>query len=161
MTAVPKTEAVPPIVKTIEVARDPETAFRFYTERIGEWWPLATHANSPSRTGKPARNCIIEPRVGGRVYEIASDGEEHVWGRVTVWEPGKRLVHSWHLSRGEAQATEVEITFAAIAPGRTRVTLEHRHWERWGGEARERRADYDKGWNYVLGERFAAFCAGS
>lgn len=36
--------------------------------------------------------------------------------------------------------------------GGTRVELEHRGWERLAESGAEKRANYDTGWDFVLGE---------
>ena len=132
---------IEPVRSEVTVGVDPATAFAAFTDRIGEWWPLETH--SIAKTGSVAF-------AGERLVETGPGGEEHEWGRVRVWEPPARLVFSWHLGRGEDQATEVEVSFAAVAEG-TRLALEHRGWEAWGDEAAEHRASYDRGWPIVLG----------
>jgi hypothetical protein len=43
----------------------------------------------------------------------------------------------------------------ALAPGHTRVELEHRGWERLGGQGPESRASYESGWPGTLAS-FAA-----
>ncbi|MFP3943052.1 MAG: SRPBCC domain-containing protein [Alphaproteobacteria bacterium] len=148
MTAQTKVE---PIRKSLELNCDAQTAFAFYTERLGAWWPFRTHSMGGENTVSAAMEC----REGGRLYETLADGTEKVWGRVLHWEPGKRLVHSWHLSR-EA-ATEVEIRFTDTGPGRCRVDLEHRNWEAWGEDVARLRDQYDSGWDKVFGEDYAGF----
>ena len=137
-----------PVTKSVSVNRTPEEAFRIYTEGIATWWPLDTH--SPS--GK-AETVVIEPREGGRVYERTTDGEEVEWGEILVWDPPRRLVHSWHLGRQEA--TEVELRFSPEGEG-TLVKLVHRGWESHGEYAAAVRASYDSGWDYVFGERYGS-----
>ena len=40
--------------------------------------------------GKAAlKDCVIEPKVNGRWYELGEDGE---WGKVLAWDPPRRLV---------------------------------------------------------------------
>jgi uncharacterized protein YndB with AHSA1/START domain len=148
--------AMAPVRKTIEVPRDAATAFRAFADGIGRWWPLKTHTVSPA--DDPAQSCTIEPFVDGRVYETGRSGRETDWGRVRVYEPGRRLVFSWHLNRPIEQATEVEVRFTEVAPGRTRVELEHRLWEVVEDGARMREM-YDSGWNLVFGECFGTFAA--
>jgi len=119
MTQTTKTE-VAPIEKTVLVARPVEEAFRIYTEELKSWWPLDSHARDTERRD----TAVLEPRVGGRLYERTRDGEELDWGEVQVWDPPHRLVHTWHLGRPET-ATEVEVRFAPEGDG-TRVELVHR-----------------------------------
>ena len=58
---------------------------------------------------------IVEPRAGGRWYEIAGDGRECDWGRVLHWQPPGRLVLVWGLTAewryDPGFHTEVEVTF--------------------------------------------------
>jgi Activator of Hsp90 ATPase homolog 1-like protein len=145
---------LPPVVKSIVVARSADDAFDLYTRDIGKWWPTGTHSLGQAQVA----DVQIEPRVGGRVFERWKDGTEKLWGTITVWEKAQRLVHSWHVSTDPDHASEVEVRFAALGPQRRRVTLEHRHWERMSGEqAQATRDGYDNGWNGVFVERFGTF----
>ena len=76
-----------------------------------------------------------------------------------MWDPPWRLQIAWHLnSRFEFdpdadRASEVEVTFTALADGRTRVVLEHRRFDRHGpdGDGIRRAVDAPDGWGYVVG----------
>ena len=140
--------------KSIVVPLSQTDAFRLYTEGIATWWPLKTHSLAKER----AATVVLEARVGGRVYERTAEGEERDWGTVVVCESPTRLVHTWHLGRGEATAQEVEVRFAPEGEG-TRVDLVHTGWERYGQGAAEAIASYETGWGYVLGECYAAAAA--
>jgi uncharacterized glyoxalase superfamily protein PhnB len=63
----------------------------------------------------------IEPGVGGRVLEVYDDatGDGLELGRITVWEPGSRLVY-----RSSVDDTEVDIRFEPVVGG-TRVRVDH------------------------------------
>ena len=97
----------------------------------------------------------FEPRAGGRIYERAPGGEEHDWGRVLTWEPPRRLVYTWHLRQDEADATEVEITFAEWGAG-TAVAIVHRGWERLGAKGPALRERNTRGWAGLLPRYVAA-----
>ncbi len=88
---------------------------------------------------------------GGRIVERAIDGDERLWGTVVAWEPPDRVAFSWHPGQGDAEATEVEVRFLADEHG-TRVELEHRGWDRLGGEAEGARTGYTgpSAWGLVL-----------
>lgn len=145
---------LPPVVKSIVVARSAEDAFELYTRDIGKWWPTGTHSLGQAQVA----DVQMEPRSGGRIFERWRDGTEKLWGTISVWEKAQRLVHSWHVSTDPDHASEVEVRFAALGPNRTRVTLEHRHWEQMSGEkAQTARDSYDSGWNGVFIERFGNF----
>jgi DNA-binding transcriptional ArsR family regulator len=134
-----------PVVKIITVPGDPSLVFELFTTRMGEWWPLDTH----SIGGDDAVDARVDPQVGGRVYEVTREGQEHEWGRVAGWEPGRRVAFDWHPGIPVAQSTHVEITFRQTAEG-TELTLVHDGWEARGDEATRMRAEYDTGWDHVL-----------
>jgi len=149
----PAAMALPPILKSIEVARTLDEAFNLFTVDMTQWWPLASH----SVGGPDATWCGIEGRVGGRVYERTAEGAEHVWGTITIWQPPHRAAFTWHPGQPAEPHTDIEIRFTAIAGDRTRIELEHRNWEAIGARARQVHGNYDAGWNVVLGDRFAAY----
>ena len=61
------------IRKSVTVGVPVETAFAVFTEQIGSWWPLATKSVGQ----EDSIGLVIEPQVGGRVYEQVRSGEEH------------------------------------------------------------------------------------
>jgi uncharacterized protein YndB with AHSA1/START domain len=132
--------------KSVLVPCPAEEAFALYTEGIASWWPLATHSVGEERV----RSAVFEGRVGGRIYEIWDDGQERDWGTVLVWEPPHRVVYSWQPNPERPAATEVEIRVTAEGDG-ARLDLEHRGWERLGTDAAGVQANYDTGWDVVLG----------
>jgi uncharacterized protein YndB with AHSA1/START domain len=127
------------------VACSPERAFELWTAQTAAWWP-------PSHTvsGEAGLEVIIEPRVGGRIFERTARGEEHDWGEVTAWEPPNRIAYIWHLRQDRADATEVEIGFQPAEPDGTTVSITHRGWERLGARASELRERNQLGWAGVL-----------
>ena len=70
------------IRKTVLVDFTPAEAFDLFTARIASWWPVRTH----SYGGENVKDVVLEPRVGGRLYEVTADGEQD-WGRCSAWEP--------------------------------------------------------------------------
>jgi uncharacterized protein YndB with AHSA1/START domain len=132
----------------------PERAFHAFTAEIGQWWPIRTHSVGQVK----ARSVIIEPRVGGRVFETDADGGEHDWGRILEWTPPHRFAMTWHPGRAPETHQVLELSFAAEAQA-TRVTLVHRGWEVLGAEAAAKRDDYAGGWQAILTRDFAAYMA--
>jgi uncharacterized protein YndB with AHSA1/START domain len=110
-----------------------EHAFRVFTERFDEIKP-----REHNLLAAPIERTILEPQVGGTVYDVGTDGSICTWARVLVYEPPHRLVISWDISpRWQVEpdpnrTSEVEIQFIAEAPQRTKVVLEHRHLDRHG-----------------------------
>jgi uncharacterized protein YndB with AHSA1/START domain len=92
----------------------------------------------------------FQGRVGGRVFETAPDGTEHLWGTVTEWDPPRRVAFTWHPGRPVDSRQEVEVTFQPAGQG-SRVDLVHSGWEHLGEQAVGMRAGYDTGWDFVLG----------
>ena len=136
---------LPPVLKRIAVPCSCELAFELFTAGIANWWPLSTHSVGLDN----AASCMIEPQVGGRIFEIGKDGAESEWGRVLIWEPPHRLTFTWHPGRGPDSAQTVEVTFAREGAG-AMLTLEHRDWHRVGERAPKVRHSYDQGWEVVL-----------
>jgi uncharacterized protein YndB with AHSA1/START domain len=147
-----------PIRKTIEVPCGPGTAFDIFTLHTSDWWPLDAHTVS-AMAGHPAKSVTIEPKAGGRVFEVKADGTEESWGTVVAFDRPHRLVIAWAIMVPGDQATEVEVTFAPIARGGTRVDLVHRGWEALARDAEAERDSYAKGWVRVFEERYAAACS--
>jgi hypothetical protein len=126
---------------SIDVDVEPAAAFRVFTDEIDAWYKRDRHSfYAPDR----AIAIRFEPRVGGRLVEVydATTGEGREMGRVTVWEPGRRLVFV------DARDTEVDVTFDPTDDGNTRVTLEHRGFERLPDREAEKHARY--GWRLLM-----------
>jgi uncharacterized protein YndB with AHSA1/START domain len=141
---------IEPLRLSFEVSCSPEHAFQTWTQRTGMWWPPA-HTISH----EPNAEIVFDPRVGGRIYERTSDGQEIEWGEIKVWEPPRRLVYVWRIATDRASATEVEIAF--IEQGeKTRVDIEHRGWERLGERGPTWRQANRGGWDGVLPAYIAA-----
>ena len=110
-----------------------EHAFTVYTEKMSTWWPADHHILQGELT-----DIVFEPRVGGRIYDLGADGTISQWARVLAYEPPHRVVFSWDISNqfqletDPDKTSEVEVTFVADGPNRTRVELEHRNLDRHG-----------------------------
>jgi uncharacterized protein YndB with AHSA1/START domain len=139
--------------RTMSVSVPIEHAFKVFTEKMGAWWPQTHHVGTT-----PFKDILIDPRAGGRWYEINVKGEECVWGSVLSWEPPKKVVLSWHLqpdwsfNPDLARASEVALDFVAEGPEKTRVKFAHRHLERHGAgwETMREKVGSDGGWPVIL-----------
>lgn len=135
---------------SVEVPVDPATAFRIFTEEIGQWWkPGPINWNNPGR----AVGVRIEPGVGGRWIEVhdATTGQGFDCGLITAWEPGHRFVFLYRDAGHELDDTEVEVRFEEIEGG-TRVTLEHRGWDKVAPDLAIRKRNLKRwGWANILG----------
>jgi hypothetical protein len=140
------TTGIDPVRKNRHVALDKAAAFALFTERIGSWWPLASH----SIAGGRVIGVRFEGAVGGRVVELTDEGDGHSWADVIAWDPPHRFALAWHPAESPVAATIVDVRFHE-ADGGTDVELEHRGWEELGlHDGRARRNDYDSGWDAVL-----------
>ncbi len=147
----------PPVRQSTTVRSDVQHTFEVFVRTIGVWWPV-----DPFSAGKErVRDITVQPRAGGRVYETWDDGTEVDWGELLAWEPPARFVLTWIMT---PVPTEVELSFTALGPALTRVTVDHRGWEALteeqlaqdcalpGGYAS---GGYSVGWTRIL-DRFAA-----
>lgn len=151
-------QAIEAVRKSVTVNATPEAAFEIFTADFDSWWPRSHHLGKT-----PMTRGLIEGRQGGRCYTEHEDGTEVQWGTVLVWEPPRRLVLAWQVAADWkcepdlSKASEVEIRFTPEAGGRTRVDLEHRHFERMsaGAEAMRAGVGAEGGWGTLL-QMFAA-----
>ena len=143
---------IEPLRISVDVACPPEHAFVTWTARFGVWWPWG-HTVS----GEREATVVLEPGVGGRIYERTPEGVELDWGEITGWEPPVRLAYLWHIRRDRADATDVEITFVALDDGTTRVDIVHTGWERLGAGGQAWRDANAGGWAGLL-PHFTAAC---
>jgi uncharacterized protein YndB with AHSA1/START domain len=133
--------------KTVTIDAPVAHVFRVFSERIDTWWPRKHHIGKTEQF-----RAVLQPRAGGRWYEIGDDGSVCDWGRVLAWEPPGRIVLGWSINAqwqyDPGFETEVELRFVAETAERTRVELEHRGLERYGDQAATMRAIFDspEGW---------------
>jgi uncharacterized protein YndB with AHSA1/START domain len=132
------------IRKTVTVDCAVEEAFRVFTADALSWWPVGTHS-----IHEAVDEIVFEPRVGGAVYEIGTNGERGHWATVLEWEPPHRLVLAWNILEREGDLTEVEVRFLPDGEA-TRVELEHRGWESVELDGPAKRSNYETGWDAVL-----------
>jgi uncharacterized protein YndB with AHSA1/START domain len=147
-------QAAPTSVRKSIVVNAPlERAFTIFTEQMGSWWPPDMHILEA-----PLAEMVFEPREGGRIYDVGTDGSECQWSRVLAFEPPQRVVISWDINlqwqieTDPERTSEVEIRFTPEAEDRTRVDLEHRNLDRHG-DGWERMRDAvgsPGGWNKGL-----------
>lgn len=125
--------AAPVVRREVVVDAPVERAFAVFTERFGDFKP-----REHNLLGEPIEETVLEPRVGGHIYDRGVGGSECRWARVLAFEPPTRVVFSWdigptwQLETDPDSASEVEVRFLAEDDGRTRVVLEHRNLDRHG-----------------------------
>lgn len=131
MTTAPQEQTTLQVDVTVDVPVD--HAFGVFTEHFDEIKP-----REHNLLQVPIQRTVLEPRVGGTIYDIGTDGSTCTWARVLAYEPPHRLVISWDINPrwqiepDHARTSEVEIRFIAETPERTQVVLEHRNLDRHG-----------------------------
>jgi hypothetical protein len=134
---------------SVEVALGPAAAFAVFTAEVGTWYKQDRHTVVDVKRTKTLR---FEPFVGGHfiaVYDLDS-GEGHEMGRITVWEPGRRLVFI------DGRDLEVDISFKPTPSG-CRVTVTERGLDHLPEEIADHVRRY--GWHATLPAWFAEHTA--
>ena len=142
---------------TVEAAV--ERAFDVFTKDMKSWWPPDHHILASELV-----DTVVEPRVGGAVYDVGADGSTCQWGTVVAYEPPTRFTFSWNIDLqwqiepDPAKTSEVEVRFVPDGGSRTIVELEHRHLDRHGDgwEGMRDAVGSPDGWAVGLG-RFARY----
>ena len=144
--------------REIVVAAPIDKAFTVFTDRFGDFKPPEHNL-----LRVPIAETVFEPRVGGNIIDRGTDGSECRWARILAYDPPRRVVFSWDIGptwqveTDPERTSEVEVTFIAETPDRTRVELEHRHLDRHGPgwESVRGGVGHDQGWSLYL-DRYAA-----
>ena len=145
------------VTTQVEVEAPAEHAFRVFTQGIGSWWNPEHHILAAQLA-----EMVFEPRVGGHIIDRGTDGSECRWGRVLAYDPPRLVCFSWdinlrwQLETDPAKASEVEVTFTPLAPGRTRMVLTHRHLDRHGDGWEIMRDAVGAGWSLARYAEVAA-----
>jgi len=98
-------------------------AFEVFTLEIDQWW-----RRGPAYRvgGKQPGTLHLEPKLGGRLFEVYGEAKLHEIGAITIWDPPAHFAFTWRgINFAPAEVTTVEVWFVASGEG-TRVTLEHR-----------------------------------
>ena len=130
-----------------------DTAFKVFTEDFGRFKPPEHNL-----LGVEIAETVFDTHVGGYLYDRGVDGSVCRWARVLAYEPPTRVVFSWDISPSwqietdPNSTSEVEVTFTAEGPDRTKVELEHRNLDRHGSgwEGVREGVDGDQGWPLYL-----------
>ena len=117
------------VVVEVSVAR----AFDVFVSRFGDFKPVEHNLMNA-----PIAETVLEPWVGGHIFDRGADGSECHWARVLAFDPPDRILFSWDIGPqwevepDPERTSEVEVRFVADGARRTRVELEHRHLDRHG-----------------------------
>ncbi len=115
------------VTVALRLRAPPERAFEAFVAQIGAWWrPNVMFRTTP----RPPGALAFEPGEGGRLTETLASGKVFEIGRITLWDPPRRLVFTWRQAAFPLDLhTEVEIVFEPVGD-ETRVSVEHRGFDR-------------------------------
>lgn len=147
-----------PIVRTIEVPCNQETAFRVFANDMPTWWPLDQRAMS-MMDGKQVRSLRVEAKQGGQIVETADDDTEYLWGTIRAYDPHDLIRMDFHMGMPPETASTVEVRFFALDDQRTRVELTQSNWEAFGDMAEMMHGGYGSSWVIIFDEAYGSACA--
>jgi uncharacterized protein YndB with AHSA1/START domain len=148
LAADPTTTVVASIVVDVPI----DHAFRVFTADMTAWWPRDHHIGAV-----PMAAAVLEPRTGGRWYELGEDGSDCQWGLVLAWDPPHHVGLSWHLDGDfrydpdARRSSRVDVRFRSQADGSTLVELTHSDLDRHGPSWQRLRGSVSGGWQTILG----------
>lgn len=70
----------------VNFAVRPSVVWKAITKKVNAWWPA--HFFSSENT----KAFVVEPMVGGRVFEDAGKGRGAEWARIIAYQPSEKLV---------------------------------------------------------------------
>lgn len=148
------------LTTTVTVPLTIDRAFELFSD-LDRWWPMEYTWGQTV-----AQEIVIEQHAGGFCYERGPNGFRNDWGRVLVYEPPRRLVLAWQVTAAREpqpdpeKSSTIDVRLTPDGAQHTRVTLEHRDFERHGPDAAEYRAlmESENGWPFILG-RYATAAA--
>ena len=142
------------VLVSIRVAASPARAFDVFTRDIGLWWrPSGLFATTPRAPGVLAFE-------DGRLVERLASGKRFEIGAVTCWEPGARLRFTWRQASFPPDLhTEVDVRFETLG-AETRVTVEHRGFDRVPADSAARHGFPDRALLGRLGDWWRALLSG-
>ena len=115
------------VIVALRVKAAPERAFEVFVREIAVWWrPNVMFQTTPRAPGVLS----FEGGRGGRLIETLTNGKVFEIGRITAWEPPHRLAFTWRQAAFPVElTTQVEVVFEAVGD-ETRVSVDHRGFDR-------------------------------
>jgi len=136
------------VEQEVTINAPPARVFAAITEEIAAWWGPPQIIDE-ERT----RDVILEPRVGGRLYEDWGRGDGALWATVTRIRRGEYLELTGRLGIRGAVIGVITFSLQPQGPG-TILRLSHRAAGEIGPETE---GNYDRGWRDLLDRRLRAF----
>jgi DNA-binding transcriptional ArsR family regulator/uncharacterized protein YndB with AHSA1/START domain len=135
----------------IAIAASPETVWKALTTEMAAWWPKDFLIG-------PAQGLIVEPHVGGRIYEDWGDGDGACWGTVIVLETGKKIQWAGDLTAEYGGPARTFTTYTLVPQGEgTLLQFRDTPFGRLGDGAGTGMED---GWKQLLEGALKSYCEG-
>lgn len=98
-----------------EIAAPKERVWKALVEQVGNWWPREFAA------GKKAQRIVLEPRLGGRLYEDWGDGAGLTWYTVETFDPPDLIEWKGRMSKnfGGPAMQLIELRLEPVGKGTT------------------------------------------
>ena len=157
---------IEPLIKTVDVPCDQETAFKVFVEEMHTWWPLGKFTIS-AMSGGAAKTVRVEPKVGGQIVEIGPNDEEYLWGQIKSYDPHDFFAMDFHIPTPDEAITPdqpldvctlVEVSFKALEDGLTHVELKQSNFEGLGPRGEDIRGGYTHGLEMIICQAYKAAC---
>jgi DNA-binding transcriptional ArsR family regulator/uncharacterized protein YndB with AHSA1/START domain len=129
----------------VTIAAAPEAVFEALTRNVSAWWgPPYLHGD--------ATDLVLEPRIGGRLYEVWGEDEGVLWATVTSLRRPRELRLTGPM--GMPEPTHGVVTFQ-LEPQADATSVRLLH-EAFGKIGKQTRASYEAGWKDLLDIRLRA-----
>lgn len=138
----------------IRIEAPPERVWRALVEETGRWWPRDFYAG-------PGESFVLEPRLGGRMYEDWGNGAGATWYTVTEIQPAKSLGLSGTMPAafGGPALSLLRLVLRPEGPNGKATVLELTDSEfRLATESA--RASLDEGWRLLFEQAFKRYVEG-
>lgn len=135
------------IEQEVAIAAPPARVFDALTSDLAAWW------GAPYLISAAARDIVLEPTLGGRMYEVWGADDGALWGTVTGIRRNELLEVTGAIAMNSAVQGKINFELEATEQG-TRLKFSHRAI----GDFDEGSAQgYSSGWNDLLATRLKAF----
>lgn len=135
------------IEQEVTIAASPERVFEALTSEVAAWW------GTPYLYSEAAQNVILEPKLGGRFYEVWGNNEGELYAIVTGIKRAERLELTGPMGMDGAVQGFISIH---LEPKETATLIRFSH-QAIGAVTAETQANYGQGWQDLLGVRLKAF----
>ncbi len=130
------------IQQEIEIDAPAAKVWSSLTADIAAWWPKDFYV------GQAPRRFVVEPRVGGRVYEDWGDDQGVLWATVLVFQEGELLQWAGDLSADFGGPARSITSFKLVSEGdKTRVMFRDCPY---GALSENAAKNLESGWSWLL-----------